>query len=358
MKRRLFLFTYFFIFSLLIGCKKNDSAVDSNTSEATEASGQPSESNTSSTPSASPAADEKHVQDVTLTSKLLSEATDGSSPEKHIILYLPPSYFRSEKRYPVVYYFHGFGDTPYYINLAEKDFEKNMKDSAEFIVVGVDGRTKGSNGSFYVNSPVTGAWEDYVIQEVIPYVDDNYRTLANPESRGITGFSMGGFAAINLALLHPEIFSSTLSLCPGLLKDDELQIAMDTWSGDTTFKTSYGQAFAPNPDAENLCDIPTMDGSKEDNEICEKWLSGFGHLEEKVNRYLEKKQPLHNIQIIYGKADGYTWIPEGSKYFSELLNEKGIEHTLTERLDGHLIPNDFVETYFVPFFSDGLVFEE
>ena len=54
----------------------------------------------------------------------------------------------------------------------------------------------GSNvlhGSFYVNSPVTGYWEDFITRDVVDYIDLNYRTISRPDGRGIGGHSMGGF---------------------------------------------------------------------------------------------------------------------------------------------------------------------
>ena len=77
-------------------------------------------------------------------------------------------------------------------------------------------------GSFYVNSPVTGNWEDFVVQEVVGYVDNHYRTIARVESRGISGHSMGGFGSLNIAMLHPDVFGAVYSLSPGLFDKNGL----------------------------------------------------------------------------------------------------------------------------------------
>jgi enterochelin esterase-like enzyme len=294
------------------------------------------------------------------TSELLSTAVDGSNPTKDLIIYLPPSYYASEQRYPVVYFLHGYGELPLYIRMFEKGFNKSMQEAGnhEFIAVGVDGRTLGNGGSFYVNSPVIGPFEDYIIKEIVPYIDENYRTIANVESRGIAGFSMGGFGAVNLSLLHPEVFSSMFALCPGLLKNDELEIAMNSWRTDLGFLKAYGKAFAPNLESDFLGDIPAMDQSEADLAIQDKWLNGFGNLEDKLDAYLAKNQPLKAIYIMYGLNDMYPWIPSGSKYFTELMTEKGIEFSVTETNGGHSIPGTFAEDYIVPFFSKSLSFEE
>lgn len=304
--------------------------------------------------------DQKHLITVKFESKLLSYALVKGTPTKETLIYLPPSYYSSEKRYPVVYFFHGFSESPYYVRSSEKVFTKLMQEAQmkEFIVVGVDGRTKGTDGSFFANSSVTGQWEDYVVNEIIPYIDENYRTIAKAESRGTAGFSMGGFACLNLAFLYPDTFSSVLSLCPGLLKDGSLEIAMKSWNGDSQFLKCYGQTFSPNPDSKSLGDIPKMDGSEADAVIRDHWENGFGKLQEKIDNYQALNQSLNKIEIIFGSSDSYKWIPEGSKYFSELLTAEGIEHTLIEIPGGHTIPGNYTEEYFVPFFSEALSFEE
>ncbi len=53
-------------------------------------------------------------------------------------------------------------------------------------------------GSFYVNSPVTGNWEDLIVTDIVGYVDTHYRTLAQSASRGIAGYSMGGYGALRI----------------------------------------------------------------------------------------------------------------------------------------------------------------
>lgn len=290
----------------------------------------------------------------------LASAMDESSSTKEIKIYLPKSYYDEDKRYPVVYYLHGFGQAQSFIISYKWSFEELMvqPDNKEFIVVEVSGhRANTSEGSFWVNSPVTGLWEDFVIDEIIPYIDGKYNTIPNAESRGISGFSMGGFGCVNLAFKHPDIFSSVMAVGPGLIKEGSIETAIKGWRGDSIFLRCYGQSFAPNIDKEKLCDIPTLDGTPEDNEIIEKWDAGYGDLEDKVNAYLELDQELRAIYLIYGKADPYKWIPEGTIEFSRILTEADIDNTLTELNIGHSLPKDYAKDYFVPFFSESLVFE-
>ena len=48
-------------------------------------------------------------------------------------------------------------------------------------------------GSVYTNSEVTGQWEDFIVEDVIAFMDSNYRTIATAEGRGLAGHSMGGY---------------------------------------------------------------------------------------------------------------------------------------------------------------------
>jgi len=308
-----------------------------------------------------PVEEGEHFIKTTFVSEALLSAKDGSSNEKKLYIYLPPNYYKSDKRYPVIYYFHGFGDPMNFITNNKNALDTNMllPENKEFIVVEVDGsRASRSEGSFWVNSPVTGLWEDYIVKEIVSYIDENYRTIAKAEARGTAGYSMGGFASLNLALAHPDVFSSTISFCPGVLKKGSLQLAMDSWKGDGLFLRCYGQTFAPNEAKDNMCDIPTLDGSAEDNIIVEKWENGFGNFDQKLDNYIAKNKPLKAIHVVYGTYDHYKWIVEGCEDLSELMTAKGIEHTLTKLQIGHTPPPEQVGKYIVPFFSTNLVFNE
>lgn len=127
---------------------------------------------------------------------------------QELYVFLPPSYASSTARYPVVYYFHGYGSNAREIYSFSQTIRLAMESKAckEFIIIGVNGSTK-LNGSFWVNSPVSGNWEDFVVKDVVPLIDKEFRTDARPLARGLAGFSMGGFAALNLAFRHSDLFS-------------------------------------------------------------------------------------------------------------------------------------------------------
>ena len=61
-----------------------------------------------------------------------------------------------------------------------------------------------------------------MVNEVVSFVDSQYRTIAQAESRGISGHSMGGFGALNISMHHPDVFSAVYSFSPGLFDQDGL----------------------------------------------------------------------------------------------------------------------------------------
>ncbi len=298
------------------------------------------------------------IESVVYDSKAIADNLIEEKTEQALYVYLPPTYYESDKTYPVVYYLHGFGEpVATFIQIARGVLNQAFSEepSKEFIMVAVNGKNL-PGGSFYVNSPVTGKWEDYASKEVVSYIDSNYRTIANAQSRGICGFSMGGFGALNLALLHPEVYGATYAMSPGVLAPEKIGDAFVTWKSDSVFLRAYSLAFAYNT-TEPYETIPLGDGSDTDNALLKRWEAGYGDWKEKLDAYLKLDTPLRAIGLSCGEGDSYAWIPEGTKYLSGLLDEKGIEHVLFTFQGGHTTPPNAVSENLLPFFREALVWE-
>lgn len=298
------------------------------------------------------------IETVDYDSKAIADNLIEEKTEQKLHIYLPPTYYESDKTYPVIYFLHGFGDSAVvFLRTAQSALDPAFsKDpSKEFIMVAVNG-SNSAGGSYYVNSPVTGKWEDYTVKEVVPYIDSNYRTIATAQSRGICGFSMGGFAALNLAFLHPEVYGAVYAMSPGVLAPGKIGDALDTWKYDKVFLKAYSLAFAYNTTPPYEA-IPLRDGSDTDNALLERWESGFGNWQEKLEAYLALDTPLRAIGLNYGISDSYSWIPEGTVYLSEILEEKGIEHILFSFQGGHILPPKVMTDHLLPFFQEALVWE-
>lgn len=125
----------------------------------------------------------------------------------------PDSYKKGKKNYPVVYLLHGYSG-----NYASwvKGFKEvgRQVDQYDFIVIGVD----GNFSSWYFDSPIDPnyKYETYVINELVPFIDKNYKTIASRDGRAISGLSMGGHGALYLSFKHQDIFGAAGSMSGGV----------------------------------------------------------------------------------------------------------------------------------------------
>ena len=321
----------------------------------------------------------------------LSNNLVGEPAERIIYVYLPPSYGSSGKHYPVVYYLPGYGDSSVIGFQLPGDMDALIESGQveELIFVVASGDSK-MGGSFYVNSPVTGNWEDHIVNDVVGYVDENFRTLPRAESRGITGHSMGGFGALNIAMHRPDVFGAVYSMSPGLFDENGLAASFmfaresliknfveyetdlstlpleeaqrRTLAPPEEFSLAYGYAFAPNPDRHPpYFDYPYMEVDGElvrDDEIWKKWESGFGGIAEETTQYKDNLLQLKGIAVDYGVHDENQWIPKGSAYYGEQLTAAGIP-VIVESYDGNHSNQlgERIREHMLPFFSQLLRFE-
>lgn len=279
----------------------------------------------------------------------------GDPAERELIVYLPPSYETSpEQRYPVVYFLAG-SDTSVGMLAAYREglwTEMQQGDANEFIIVEVDGLSEIGN-NFYANSPVAGNAEDAVTRDVVSHVDETYRTIADASSRGLSGFSMGGSGTINAGLANADVYSALFAFSPGLFAENTGLAAMLSTEGAWP---AYGAAFSPDPTAPSphMAAIdPSVPLSDQDPALVAAWESGYGDVRTKVADYLAQPDRLA-IRISYGTADYYPWIPEGSAFFLDVLEENGVAATSHVFDGGHDLDAATFTQDFVSYFSQNL----
>jgi S-formylglutathione hydrolase FrmB len=127
----------------------------------------------------------------------------------HVAIVLPPAYATEPNaRFPVLYTLHG-ADAPYATFSEMPPLRRTLK-AHPMIVTCFDGDKRG----WYVDSvkQPDSQFFTFFFDEFIPYVDAHYRTRADGHSRGVTGFSMGGYGAFNYMLAHPDMFASASSM--------------------------------------------------------------------------------------------------------------------------------------------------
>ncbi len=299
------------------------------------------------------------VKTITINSENVADNLIGQSGERTIYAYLPPAYSEDGKALPVVYFLHGYDDSSQsFADRTKLELDKAFGEKEnQFIVVVLDGNIK-TGGSFYVNSPVSGKWEDFVVNDVVNYIDTNFNTIADCNSRSIMGYSMGGYGAINIALKHPDVFSSVLTFAPGIYADGDINSLWKSWSGWQSVKRSYAQAFSPSDDPEvSYGNIPEFNGTDEDNAIIEQWDNGYGCWEKKIDEYITNGIYLKGMQLNYSENDEFSWIPNGCIFFKEVLDQRGIKNEQNVFGGGHVVPLDAYDIYIIPFMDKYLSFE-
>lgn len=158
-------------------------------------------------------AESRWVKQVVFRSELLSsfhkrEVTDRAS------VVLPASYYdQPDRRYPVVCIIPGFGgshrDALRYVNGAPNVGEGET----EFIRLQLSGNCKWGH-HVYADSATNGPRGQSLIEELIPLIDQTYRTVAAPTARFVTGHSSGGWSSLWLQVTYPETFGGVWSTSP------------------------------------------------------------------------------------------------------------------------------------------------
>ena len=130
------------------------------------------------------------------------------SDRRSSAVYLPPG-FDAAKRYPVVYLLHGMRGAPssFYAGLHFADVADRLIAAGTvppFIgVMPVAGPTVNPDSGEWA-----GVWEDFVVRDVVPWIDDHLPTIASPAGRALAGLCAGGFGAVDIGLRHPGMFDT------------------------------------------------------------------------------------------------------------------------------------------------------
>jgi enterochelin esterase-like enzyme len=339
----------------------------------------------------------QEIKRVDIESKELAHHVLDSLEHYSIGVCLPPSYKKTERNYPVLYFLPGYGCGYFDKGRFVTDYHQGIEDGTfkEMIVVFIDGCTPGSLGNFYLNSDALGDWEDFMLERVIPLVDEKYRTISSKHSRAIAGHSMGGYGALLFAMKNSDMFGTLYSHSPGLFSFtglEDCQMFNDTanvlaylkfeeklknlsrgeahksymenlpdMDFNLRFTIEYGMAVAPNVEKNApYTDFPfSFEGDQlvKNDSLWIVWKSGFGLLEGKIMKYESNLKSLNSLVIDFGTDDYYPWIPEGCRYFSDLLQSHGISHSLLEYPGGHSNMSRYTEKMF-PILMESFVFEE
>ena len=265
---------------------------------------------------------------------------EGESPDRDVVVYLPPGYAADKaRRYPVVYALHGYGltadgfagllQTP---QTAEGAFAAG---APGMIVVLPDTQTL-HNGSMYSNSVTIGDWEGFINRDLVAYVDAHYRTLPDRLSRGLAGHSMGGYGVARLGMKHPETYGALYIMSPCCLsaRDAPPPEAAATVEAVKTREEAtrlgflpratfaVAAAWSPNPKKPPFyVDLPTSNGVV-DRSVLARWAANAPL--SMLDQYIFNLRRYQAIAIDVGDRDG---LKVDAAELHERLDVSGVANT-------------------------------
>jgi hypothetical protein len=302
-----------------------------------------------------------------IASELLAGNPLGDPAERPLEVYVPPGYDDDpEQRYPTVYVIQGYtGAAPMWHN--RSPFSPTFPEAADALFAGggapacvlvfVDAWTS-YGGSQFVDSPAIGPYHSYLCDEVVPFVDARYRTLASAAHRGIAGKSSGGFGAMITPMLRPDLFGGLAShagdalyeLCyvPAFGKavralrdydgsyerfwEDFASRAPLSKETDPALVLTYGVAAAFSADEDGTVHLPfDLHTGRLDDDVWARWLAW-----DPVRMVPKHADALRSLRAIY--LDGGTrdeWYLElGALAFRDALAEVGVTDVACELFEG------------------------
>lgn len=286
-------------------------------------------------------------------SSVLRDNRIGLNTGRAIKVLLPPGYAKSKHRYPVVYFLHNAWYGPKQMiedGRAQRLIERAFADGVvpEFIFVVAD-YTGPTTGSLYENSPVSGRWIDYTVDEVVPLIDAKYRTLARRESRAVVGDFFGGRGALKLAMVKADVFSVAYAMHPvatgaGDIPWSSLEIdwprmhAAKTYDelgglGRTQIFWAIHQAFAPNVAAPPcFCVFYTemKDGKAAYNGDRAMAMQRSFLLDETLVESAAALRSMRGLALDWGRFDTTQAHVISNRQFSRKLEDLGVEHEAEE----------------------------
>ena len=297
-------------------------------------------------------------------SEILKNNPLGDEYVRDLCVYLPPNYDQSEENFPAVYCLTGFtgrgkmllNDSAFAPNLPHRIDKLINEDKIKPMIAVLPDCFTHYGGSQYINSSATGNYEDYLTQEIVPFVDANFRTINDKNSRAVMGKSSGGYGALMMAMRHAELFGVVCSTSgdayfehcylPDIpkafraIKENPHKLVEKFW--DETAKKGKDDFSGLNIIGMSACYSPN--GADFDlpfdlktgairQEIWQKWLT-----HDPVRLVEKSVENLKSLKLLYidaGKRDEF-YLDLGARILSKRLKDFDISHIHEEFDDGHM----------------------
>jgi S-formylglutathione hydrolase FrmB len=300
-------------------------------------------------------------------SDVLADNPIGDPARRPLWVYRPPGVELDHPRpLPVIYLIQGYtGQLDMW--LRRDAFEPTVIErfdalfaaggTPDALLVFVDAWTR-FGGSQFLNSSSTGRYLDYLCDEVVAFVDERYPTAPERERRGLTGKSSGGYGAMVVPMLRPDVFGALASHAGDALFEAAYQPAFpkvartlrDDFGGSwerffaaldaadhidpRTFGPiemyGYAAAYSPDPAAPGRALLPFDANGRLVDDVWAQWLE-----KDPVRMAPERADALRSMRAVYldaGRRDEYH-LDLGAQAFSAELDKLGVEHRL-ELFDG------------------------
>lgn len=309
-----------------------------------------------------------HIEQPLLESTALRGNYFNDPTRRPVTIYLPPGYVENSERYAVLYLLAAHGNTGQSFlqwkawgeNVVQKVDRLILAGEMSPVIVVMPDCWTTVGGSQYLDSAI-GNYETYLIREIIPFVDSQYRTKADSHHRGVIGHSSGGYGALVQAMRHPELFKGVVchagdmywefTCLPGLA---ELNQGLAKYGGAAEFLRTIPQiepksgtfwktlmtlcwsmAHGTNPDSPLGFDLPIDEKTGAlRQEVWQRWLA-FDPVRMIDN--VEYQQALREMKVFLIDAGSYDeyQLQVGARLFSQKLHALNIPHVFEEFAGGH-----------------------
>ncbi|HEX6128373.1 MAG TPA: alpha/beta hydrolase-fold protein [Candidatus Limnocylindria bacterium] len=309
------------------------------------------------------------LEEQVIDSQALTGNPLGDPHVRPLLVQLPPGYDDDpQRRYPVILVLQGLtGQVDIWRN--RKAFQPTVPERVDAvwrngappaIVVYVDAWTS-LGGSQFLDSPGTGRYHTYLCEEIVPFVDERYRTLAAPEHRGVAGKSSGGYGAMVTPMLRPDLFAGLATHAGDALFEhgywpdvrEALRALRDNYDGSydafwTDFRSRVGgpkrrdgallnvwcMAACYSADADGTVRLPfDTDSGEMVPAVWERWLA-----HDPVRMAAARPEALRRMRAVWidaGRSDDY-YLDLGASAFHRAVLAAGVdaERVRFELFDG------------------------
>jgi enterochelin esterase-like enzyme len=307
------------------------------------------------------------IEQLTFESNALRGNRLGDPHVRPLYIYLPPGYDEDESaRYPVILMLSSHGNTAQSM-LNWRAWDESIDQQVNRLITsGVcpphimilpDTWTR-LGGTQHINTPAIGNYGDYLLKEILPYVESRYRTTGK---RGIMGRSSGGYGAIYHAMTSPGVFSAVADQSgdsyfeymalpeiaklhmhlarygglDGFMEDTKLNTPKNSAFYSVISTLTFAASYSPNPDAPHGFDLPIdLETGALREDVWQRCLAFDPVRMVTIPAYADALRNLKELFIDCGQFDEYN-LQVGARLLSKQLATSGIPHTYEEYPGGH-----------------------